>query len=213
MLGLVTRVWIASLRVRSTAHPLLGAVRDRGWVLAHWHGQILPLLAYRRRGPSVALVSLSADGDKMASALRVLDMLTVRGSSSNGGRAGLAAVVKAVTEGADAVIAVDGPKGPRHVVKAGALAAAERTGGVVVPFAAWCSKAWVVRGSWDGFEIPLPFSRVGIALGAPLEAGGRAGRLEPAEVGAAIETAVVDARRAAGQGRNRRRHHTLTEEA
>jgi len=190
--GVVARVWLATLRVRWSVHPDLARHQDKPWVLAHWHGQILPLLAYRRRKPTVALVSRSADGDAMVQALRFFDLAVVRGSSSRGGREGLAHLVEMMLRGIDSVIAVDGPRGPRHRPKPGAFAAAARAGGVVVPFAAWCSRCWRLR-SWDRFELPVPFSQVGIVVGAPLVPSQPPGQEEPDELARAIHGAERDA--------------------
>lgn len=191
--GVVARVWLATLRIRWSVHPDLVRHHDKPWVLAHWHGQILPLLAYRRRKSTIALVSRSADGDAMVRALRFFDLIVVRGSSSRGGREGLARVVEGMLGGLDSVIAVDGPRGPRHRPKPGAIVAAARAGGVVAPFAAWCGRCWRLR-SWDQFELPLPFSRVGIVIGAPLLPSRPPGRQDPDLLARAIHGAERDAR-------------------
>ncbi len=57
LLGLVARLWLATLRVRLVLHPGLEHVRDRPWVLAFWHGTQWPLLAWRRRRRTVVMVS------------------------------------------------------------------------------------------------------------------------------------------------------------
>jgi lysophospholipid acyltransferase (LPLAT)-like uncharacterized protein len=50
--------------------------------------------------------------------------------------------------------------------------------------AAACASCWTAR-SWDRFELPLPFSRVALVLGAPLDPDA----LDPAALGAAIDEA------------------------
>lgn len=167
VLGIVARLWIATLRTTSASHPSLCRCADQPWVLALWHGQILPLLAFRRRRRTVAIVSLSGDGDLMASAFRLLDLHAVRGSSSRNARAALIGLVRMLRERWDGAVALDGPRGPRHQARAGALLAASRSRGVVVPFAAACSRSWKLS-SWDLFEIPCPFSRVAVVLGEPI---------------------------------------------
>ncbi len=171
-LGIVARVWLASLRVRVVAHPALAQVQGRPWVLAFWHGTQWPLLAWRRRKPTVVLVSLSSDGAIQARVLGILGLRVVRGSSSRGGTRGLAAVVRAMrNDGADAAFAVDGPRGPYGVVKGGAVAAARAAGGVLVPLAGAVRHGVVLRSAWDRFAIAWPFTRVEVALGAPIEPG------------------------------------------
>jgi lysophospholipid acyltransferase (LPLAT)-like uncharacterized protein len=170
VLGLVARMWLATLRVRVVVHPALEAARDRPWVLAFWHGTQWPLLAWRRRGPTVVLVSLSRDGAMQARALAMQGLRVVRGSSSRGGARGLAALVRAMKrEGADAAFAVDGPRGPRGAVKGGAVLAAQSTGAVLVPMAGGVRRGVVLRRAWDRFAIAWPFTRVDVVLGAPVD--------------------------------------------
>jgi lysophospholipid acyltransferase (LPLAT)-like uncharacterized protein len=169
VVGVIARVWLATLRVRVVAHPGLDDVRDRPWVLAFWHGTQWPLLAWRRRRPTVVLVSLSRDGSMQARALAVQGLHVVRGSSSRGGARGLAALVRAMRRGADAAFAVDGPRGPRGVVKGGAVVAARAAGAVLVPMAGIVHSGIVLGRAWDRFAIAWPFTRVDVALGDPID--------------------------------------------
>jgi lysophospholipid acyltransferase (LPLAT)-like uncharacterized protein len=166
VLGAVARVWLATLRVRVAVHPGLERVQDRPWVLVFWHGTQWPLLAWRRRRTTVVLVSLSRDGSMQARALAAQGFQVVRGSSSRGGARGLAAVVRAMRcGGADAAFAVDGPRGPRGVVKGGAVVAARAAGAVLVPMAGVVHRGIVLRRAWDRFAIAWPFTRVDVTIG------------------------------------------------
>jgi lysophospholipid acyltransferase (LPLAT)-like uncharacterized protein len=170
ILGVIARMWLATLRVRVTSHPALDRVRDRPWVLAFWHGTQWPLLAWHRRRRTVVLVSLSRDGSMQARALAVQGLEVVRGSSSRGGARGLATLVRAMRRsGADAAFAVDGPRGPRGVVKGGAIAAARAAGAVLVPMAGVVHRGIVLQRAWDRFAIAWPFTRVDVTLGDPVD--------------------------------------------
>lgn len=169
-MGLLARLWLATLRVSVREHPALQKVRLRPWVLTFWHGTQWPLLAWRRRKGTVVLVSLSADGAVQARALATLGLRVVRGSSSRGGASGLVAVVRSMRrEGVDAAFAVDGPRGPRGVVKPGAIAAARAAGAVLVPMAGLIRRGVVLKRTWDRFAVAWPFTRVDVVLGAPIE--------------------------------------------
>jgi lysophospholipid acyltransferase (LPLAT)-like uncharacterized protein len=175
LLGLLARLWLATLRVRVVLHPALEAVRDRPWVLAFWHGTQWPLLAWKRRRRTVVLVSLSRDGAMQASALSLQGLRVVRGSSSRDGAKGLARVVRAMRrESADAAFAVDGPRGPIGVVKGGAIVAARATGAVLVPLTGAVRRGIVLRRAWDRFAIAWPFTRVDVVLDAPIDPADRA---------------------------------------
>jgi hypothetical protein len=170
VVGLVARAWLWTLRVRVTVDPALEQAGDRPWVLAFWHGTQWPLLAWRRRRPTVVLVSLSRDGEMQSRALSVQGLKVVRGSTSRGGARGLAAVVRAMRRGdVDAAFAVDGPRGPRGVVKSGAIAAARLAGAVLVPMAGTVRRGVVLRRAWDRFTIAWPFTRVDVTLGHPID--------------------------------------------
>lgn len=170
LLGLVARLWLATLRVRVVVDPSLAAHRDRPWVLSFLHGKQWPLLAWQRRGPTVVLVSLSGDGAMQARALALQGLRVVRGSSSRGGARGLAALVRRMRrDRADAAFAVDGPRGPYGVAKPGAVAAARATGALLVPMGSAAPRALVLRRAWDRFAIAWPFTRVTVALGAPID--------------------------------------------
>ena len=135
---------------------------------AFWHGELLTLAyTHRNRGICV-LVSRHRDGESIAVALRRLGFGIVRGSSTEGGFEGLFEMCTRAKEGLDLAITPDGPRGPRHRAQPGVLYLAQRTGVVIVPIACVAASR-IVLNTWDRFQIPLPFSRVIIAHGAPLE--------------------------------------------
>jgi len=169
-LGVLARIWLATLRVQVLADEKLAAAGDRPWVLAFLHGTQWPLLAWRRRRPTAVLVSLSRDGSMQAKALAIQGFRVVRGSSSRGGARGLAALIAVMRkEHADGAFAVDGPTGPRGIAKPGVVAAARATGAVIVPMGGMTTRGFVLWRAWDHFAVAWPFSRVFVSLGAPIE--------------------------------------------
>lgn len=185
----VARALLASCEVVIDEDLALDRSTNVPYVFCFWHGQQLALHAYERRRPTVALVSLSRDGEVQRAALEHLGFVVERGSSSRAGASGLKAIAKRLRSGHDAAFAVDGPRGPRGQVRAeggraGALVAAKLARGLLVPMASACSRAWVLERAWDRFEIPKPGGRVVIALGAPLSP-----QASPEDLGAAIDAA------------------------
>jgi lysophospholipid acyltransferase (LPLAT)-like uncharacterized protein len=192
LLGLVARLWMATLRVRVEVHPAL--LTDEAarvpFVFSFFHGTQFPLHAFRRRKTTAVLVSLSKDGAIQARALSLLGLDVVRGSSSREGARGLAALVRKVRSGErDVAMAVDGPKGPYGVPKPGAAFLAERTGAWLVPMGSAVRRGKVFERAWDRFVLPWPFTTVAIVVGEPVspeklgsaiaEANGRAASLLP----------------------------------
>ena len=90
----------------------------------------------------------------------------IRGSSSHTGARALRDYYQAlVKEDISPVITPDGPRGPRFKFKPGAILLAQMSGRPMLPMAYAASRAWLIK--WDRFVIPVPFSRVAIAIGPP----------------------------------------------
>ncbi len=174
LLGLVARLWLATLRLEVVKSPELAAAGDVPWVLAFFHGTQFALLAWRRRRETVVLVSHSRDGARQSRALAVLGLIVTRGSSTRGGATGLRSLISRARDGQrDVAFAIDGPRGPYGVAKPGALAAARALGAVLVPMGVYARRKLVLHRAWDRFQLPLPFSHVTLVLGAPLPVGCR----------------------------------------
>jgi len=69
----------------------------------------------------------------------------------------------------------DGPRGPRFRFKPGALLLAQMSGRPILPMSYAASRAWLIK--WDKFVIPMPFSRIAIAIGPPAMCRGSPTRL------------------------------------
>jgi lysophospholipid acyltransferase (LPLAT)-like uncharacterized protein len=157
------RALFATTRVERIHYERLEQFRRRREpvIFVFWHGHLLPLVHYHRREGIEVLVSEHSDGEYIAQILRRYGFGTVRGSTTRGGMRGLRGLVRAAREGRDLAVTPDGPRGPRHEVKPGALATARMTGLPLVPLAVSVSSAWRLD-SWDRFLVPKPFSRVRI---------------------------------------------------
>ncbi|MFA6032509.1 MAG: DUF374 domain-containing protein, partial [Myxococcota bacterium] len=127
-LAQATITGIARTLLATTAFSLEGEERMletcRGLppVYAFWHGKQLPLLRYTPRWPLITLVSHSKDGELLARVLEAFGHRIVRGSSSRGGAEGFAEVRRLMmAEGYAPCFAADGPRGPLHKIKPGAV--------------------------------------------------------------------------------------------
>lgn len=163
---------------------------------AFWHeGLLVATYAFRRQGIQV-LVSQHRDGELIARAIERMGYGTIRGSSTRGGTRALFRMAAAGAAGDDLGVTVDGPRGPRLLVKPGTLFIAGRSGLPIVPFAVASRKPWVLS-SWDRFMVPRPFSRTAIAFEEPLIVPGYASidRLEPFR--AELQRRLLEARETA----------------
>ena len=156
-------------------------------VYAHWHGDELVLVAYYAHRRLAVLSSLSKDGSIMARTLQLLGYQVFRGSSSKGGARGLIGLIKAVKDGSQAALAVDGPKGPVYEVKPGVVELAERTAQPIIPVRTRCDRAWYVPRAWNKSYLPKPFAKVEVEYGEPILLG------EPKETAADLCKKIKDA--------------------
>ena len=136
-------------------------------ILALWHGRILPGLHYFRHRGVVVITSQNFDGEWIARILHRFGFGTARGSTSRGGARALVQLRRELAAGRPAAFTVDGPRGPARVVQRGVVFLAAVTGHPILPYHIEADRHWTLR-SWDRTQIPKPFSRVALVLGAPI---------------------------------------------
>ena len=184
ILSVIARLIVRTLRVRFVGSD--PALLPHPCIYAFRHGEQVPLLRFPR--PRTAIVaSLSRDGRVQARVMRRFGFEVLDGSSSRGGARALASALRALGDGSDLAVAVDGPHGPRAVVKPGVVFLAAKSGAPIVPLASSCGRAWRFRRSWDGFALPKPFSRVTVSAGSPIAIGPEADDRAREDVRAALE--------------------------
>lgn len=155
------RMLAATWRVRIMGDQPTGPA-----VVVFWHDEMLAVWYAFRDRHAAALVSASADGDLLAQFLADLHYSVIRGSSSQGGKEALDAMVSAARE-QTVLVTPDGPRGPRHVCKPGAFVAAQRAGVPLILCSTHVDRATILHRSWDKFKVPFPFTRITVAFGAP----------------------------------------------
>jgi hypothetical protein len=109
------------------------------------------------------LTSPSKDGEILAQLVGAFGMEAVRGSSSRRGSRALLELVKLIRGGRDIAITPDGPRGPRYSLGPGIILLAQTTGARILPAHASFSRCVRMK-TWDGFIIPLPFSKVSVTI-------------------------------------------------
>jgi hypothetical protein len=165
------RLYLSLLRVRvigeDEARRTFG---KKGRIIAAiWHQRFLPALAYVTKFRSfkpIVMISRSRDGELVAGIAQRLGLIAVRGSSTEGGREALMAIARELRKNPAVIHIVDGPTGPRGVVKPGLIAMAQVSSAVIFPVIVSANRAWIM-GSWDRFLVPKPFSEVTIQWGEP----------------------------------------------
>jgi lysophospholipid acyltransferase (LPLAT)-like uncharacterized protein len=169
MINVLYRLWCSTLHIVQTGREGPDRLDAEGRLLmfALFHDELFTLMHVRRGLRLVTVVSRSRDGEYLARLLHSMGLKTARGSSSRGGFSALRVMLRLMRrERRHGVITVDGPIGPRHIVKQGAISLAFRVPALLVPVRLFPGRAAVFR-SWDRFQLPLPFSRVDIVFGSP----------------------------------------------
>jgi lysophospholipid acyltransferase (LPLAT)-like uncharacterized protein len=178
-LGLIRLWWLTCRIVRVEGAEHLQAALDKApsLVPCYWHQHQLFCAKYlldeseRRQGSASELkvgwlISPSVDGEIGAMMVQRIGGWVIRGSSTSTGARALRDYYEAlVKQGVSPVITPDGPRGPRFEFKPGAILLAQMSGRPILPMAYAATRAWRIK--WDKFVLPVPFSRVAIAIGAP----------------------------------------------
>jgi lysophospholipid acyltransferase (LPLAT)-like uncharacterized protein len=134
---------------------------------AAWHDCIYLGVYFWRQRRIVYLTSRSFDGEYIARFLQRFGFGAVRGSSSRGGVRALIEMARLVRQGIQTGFTVDGPRGPRHVAKTGAVLLAKKTGQPILPFHVTAARRWQIS-SWDGMQLPALFTRARVEIAAPV---------------------------------------------
>lgn len=142
--------------------------QKRSVIYAFWHNRLL-YLAYLYRNKRVGvMVSLHRDGEYIASVMKKLNLVAIRGSSRRGGIRALIEIINYVKKsGYDAAFTPDGPRGPKYEIQDGVLIAAQKSGAPILPIV-WNAKYKIILNSWDNFIIPLPFNKFVVLYGNPV---------------------------------------------
>jgi lysophospholipid acyltransferase (LPLAT)-like uncharacterized protein len=138
------------------------------FIVLLWHGKmLLPMYVHRNENLSV-LISEHQDGELIAQNVKRLGYRTTRGSSTRGGSRAFRDMLRELHNGIKCVILPDGPKGPRHVVKMGAILLAQISGAALIPVTFSAQKPIELK-TWDRFTFWWPFSSLCIAYGKPFK--------------------------------------------
>jgi lysophospholipid acyltransferase (LPLAT)-like uncharacterized protein len=134
-------------------------------MLVTFHGMLLHLLALPRFIPrqGVVMLSPSYDGRLLAAFLEHFGVNHVFGSSRSRSIAGPLELIRRTQAGEVGLIAVDGPRGPRGVVKAGFLNLACAADAHLLLVTTSASRGITFK-TWDRAHIPAPFATLQVSL-------------------------------------------------
>jgi len=144
------------------------AAEGKNIIYAFWHGEMFLLFHTHRNSGILIPASESRDGDVMAGLLRRFGFGVVRGSSRRKGYKALLGLINGMRNGKTVGISVDGPRGPLHEVKEGAVFLAAKLNAPIIPVATAAKRSIVLCKAWDKLVIPAPFTKGLVLFGEPI---------------------------------------------
>jgi len=159
--------WSSLLR-KNTTHlvKLRRYVDDGNQVLAlFWHGNFFSLFVLARGTNAVVLTNDSFRGRVIAGICRRFGHTPVLLPAAISGN-GLSHLIQLFTQRPGLVaLALDGPTGPYHRIRSGAIYLSAQKGVRLVPIGVASQRKLALSCRWDRQQIPLPGSRVALAVG------------------------------------------------
>lgn len=122
-----------------------------------WHANQFLIHGVEDKAHTSVLISNSMDGEIIARAVEKWGFKVVRGSTGKKGAIeATMQMLERLNNGEAVAIMVDGPQGPLHKVKSGAVKLAQKSGKPIVPIH-WYSpqKTFVYLPSWDKMTTPV----------------------------------------------------------
>ena len=135
-----------------------GSLEARPFVYSFWHSCMIPAMYLWRDLKIRVMSSDSFDGEYTGRIMMKFGFVKIRGSSSKFAVRAVLGMRRELERGWIVAFTLDGPRGPRHVVKPGPVLLARATGVPMVVCHIALTDAWVLN-TWDRLMIPKPFSR------------------------------------------------------
>jgi lysophospholipid acyltransferase (LPLAT)-like uncharacterized protein len=190
------RVICATLRWEAHGAEHLEAIHASGHraILTFWHACIFSATWFWRKRGIVVMSSNSRDAEYTGRFIKRFGYGTARGSATRGSGRALAEMAECLLNGLDVAFTIDGPRGPAYQAKPGAVTLSRHTGQAILPFHIATSRYWELP-SWDRLQIPKPFTRAAVFVGAPVYVARHAGKDEVEAQQAALQATLDRLRR------------------
>jgi lysophospholipid acyltransferase (LPLAT)-like uncharacterized protein len=137
-------------------------------IYTFWHNRVFLSTYFWRKRRIVVMTSQSFDGEYIARFIQRFGYGAARGSSTRGAVGAVIEMTRLMRAGCSTAFTIDGPKGPRYVAKMGAVLVAKKTGQPILPFTITAERFWEAKKSWDGFQVPYPFSSARVVIAPPI---------------------------------------------
>jgi lysophospholipid acyltransferase (LPLAT)-like uncharacterized protein len=147
---------------------------ERVPIYTFWHNRVFLATYFWQKRRIVVMTSQSFDGEYIARFIQRFGYGVARGSSTRGAVGAIIEMTRLMRAGLPTAFTIDGPKGPRYVAKMGAVLLAKKSGQPILPFTITAKHFWAAKRSWDGFQVPFPFTRARVDIAPPIYVGAEA---------------------------------------
>jgi lysophospholipid acyltransferase (LPLAT)-like uncharacterized protein len=149
---------------------------NQSLILTSWHGMTMMVAGFIKKYLDITKFNGIVPDDHRGDTLKVFadhlgvktSLLNLSGDDTMRSGRKLVALIKSIKRGRDFLIHPDGPAGPAYKVKPGLAFIAQKTGSPILPLGCYCRHAYHVP-RWDRYTLPLPFSKVQIQVGEPIQ--------------------------------------------
>ena len=165
--GLLYIAYLKTIQVQVINNELSPAQMpaSKNAIYLFWHSKTFLILPYCRNRQIGILTLLDLKNRFYNFLSRSLGYQTVAVTSQQ--KAALR-LIQILEEGFHIALAADGPYGPPGTVKPGPFYLAKKTGRPIIPVRIQPQRSFRLNWRWDKYEIPFPFTKTKIFLGAPI---------------------------------------------
>ena len=143
--------------------------KDKPVIFALWHAHQCALYANEDRGNLNVMISKSNDGEIIAAATEEMGIKVIRGSHKRAGASATLNMIEKLEQGENAAITIDGPRGPKGVVKDGVINIAKLAQVPIIPMTWYSPSKWLLKfNTWDEFRFPVLGVRTIAVYGEPI---------------------------------------------
>ena len=167
--------------------------KNKPVIFALWHAHQCALYANEDRARLNVMISKSNDGEIIAAATERVGIKVIRGSHTRAGASATLAMIEKLEQGENAAITIDGPRGPKGVVKDGIINIAKLSQAPIVPMTWYSpSKWWIKFNTWDEFRFPVLGVKTIALYGEPIYIPSDCSKEETEMYRQKLETALND---------------------
>jgi len=130
-----------------------------------WHGNYTLLLTYFHIPKAIGLVEASLKGNCISELAKRSGFQIIQANSPS---RSIRKMLKMIKDGYKLFITVDGPHGPAYEVKPGTIYLAQKSKAKIIPLSIVARRGIFIK-RWDNHFLPLPFNRVVVSIGDPIE--------------------------------------------